>query len=120
MLVTIDHSSRTPLAEQIAACVRKGLADGTLRRGERLPPARALARTLEVNMHTVLRAYQLLKEEHLIELRPSRGAVVSAEAPASQALLVEACRHLVTLARTQGLGEEETIDLIRGHFRSSA
>ncbi|MBH1933012.1 GntR family transcriptional regulator [Streptomyces sp. AV19] len=116
MLVTIDHASRVPLAEQIAACVRRQLADGSLRPGERLPAARALARTLDVNVHTVLRAYQLLQAERLLELRPGRGAVVSADAPASRALAVEACRRFVRLARREGLSEGEAVAMVREEF----
>ena len=119
MLVTIDHASRTPLADQIAACVRRGLADGTIRKGERLPGARTLAATLGVNMHTVLRAYQHLNEERLIELRPGRGAVVTADTPASQALLIEACRHIVQLSRAHGLTQPETFALLQQQFESS-
>ncbi|MET9914591.1 GntR family transcriptional regulator [Streptomyces sp. NPDC006476] len=118
MLITIDHASRTSRAEQIAACVRRGLADGTIRKRERLPGARTLAATLDVNMHTVLRAYQQLNAEHLIELRPGRGAVVTADAPASQALLIEACRHIVRLSRAHGLTRPETLALLEQQFES--
>ncbi|MYR46119.1 GntR family transcriptional regulator [Streptomyces sp. SID5910] len=118
MLITIDPAARTSLAEQIAACVRRGLADGTLRRGERLPGARALAATLGVNMHTVLRAYQQLNDERLIELRPRRGAVVTTSTPTSRAVLIEACRRVVQLSRAHGLTQPETLALVEQQFRA--
>ncbi|MFI7137699.1 GntR family transcriptional regulator [Streptomyces massasporeus] len=111
MLVTIDRSSPLSLAEQIAASVRRNMADGKLRKGDRLPPARTLARTLDINMHTVLRGYQLLKDERLIELRPGRGAVVTADAP-SKALVIEACQHFIQLAQRTGMATPDIVQLV--------
>ena len=75
MLVRIDPGSTAPLFEQVAASLRRAVADGTLTAGEQLPPARELAGSLEINVHTVLRAYALLRDEGLIDLRRRRGAV---------------------------------------------
>ena len=111
MLVTINRSSPQSLAEQIAASVRRNMANGKLRKGDRLPPARALAHSLDINMHTVLRGYQILKEERLIELRPGRGAVITADAP-SQALVIEACRHFIHLAQRTGMTDPDILRLV--------
>ncbi|OKK14788.1 GntR family transcriptional regulator [Streptomyces sp. CB00455] len=119
MLVVIDHSSPVSLAEQIAAAVRRALAEGTLHMGERLPAARSLARTLDINVHTVLRGYQILKEEHLIDLRPGRGAVVMAASSPTQALVVDACRHFAHLARRAGLTEPDVLEMARSLFRTA-
>ncbi|MGW2781648.1 GntR family transcriptional regulator [Streptomyces populi] len=119
MLVTIDRSSHQSLAEQIAASVRRNMADGKLARGDRLPPARTLARSLDINMHTVLRGYQILKDEQLIELRPGRGAVVTADAP-SQALVIEACRHFIHLARRTGTADPDILQLVTDHLKPTA
>ncbi|MEV5510197.1 GntR family transcriptional regulator [Streptomyces orinoci] len=114
MLVRLDTTSPVPLGDQIAACVRGAIAEGSVRPGERLPAARALARSLGVNVHTVLRGYQRLREEGLIELRRGRGAVVTTEdtGPARARLLAGAAR-LVSEARSFGLGDEEILDLVR-------
>lgn len=77
MLITVDSASLVGLADQIAAQLRGQIADGLLGPGERLAPARQVAAGLGVNMHTVLRAYQLLRDDGLIELRRGRGAVVA-------------------------------------------
>ncbi|WP_330339343.1 GntR family transcriptional regulator [Streptomyces sp. NBC_00557] len=114
MLVTIDHASPMGLAEQIAASVRRSMAEGKLRKGDRLPSARALARTLGINMHTVLRGYQILKEDRLIDLRPGRGAVVTAEA-ASHAMVIEACLHFLQTARRSGMSSQEILSLVADH-----
>jgi GntR family transcriptional regulator len=76
MLIAIDHADSTPLFEQIAAAVRSGIADGSIRSGERMPTARELCASLDVNRNTVLHAYQALRDEGLIELRRGRGAIV--------------------------------------------
>ncbi|WP_329122665.1 GntR family transcriptional regulator [Streptomyces sp. NBC_01465] len=114
MLFRVDPTSATPLGDQIAACVRGALADSTLDAGERLPAARVLADTLGVNVHTVLRGYQQLREEGLIELRRGRGAVVvDGAAPAGRARLLERVRELAAEARELGLSEEEVVSLVR-------
>ncbi|MFD6420485.1 GntR family transcriptional regulator [Streptomyces sp. NPDC060198] len=113
MLVRIDPASSVPLSDQIAASVRRSMASGNLRIGDRLPSARALAASLSVNVHTVLRGYQALKTEGLIELRPGRGAVVTAFAPESRALLIEHCRQAARLAHQCGLSDEETLAVLR-------
>ncbi len=63
MLWQVDPSADAPLYEQLAASVRAEMAVGRLARGERLPSAKEVAAALDVNLHTVLRAYQLLRDE---------------------------------------------------------
>ena len=58
MLIKIDTESSRPLFEQVAGAVRAELAGGSLVPGDRLPPAKEIAAALEINVHTVLRAYQ--------------------------------------------------------------
>lgn len=118
MLIRVDPGSPVPLGEQIAARVRRAIADGEVAPGERLPPARALAESLGVNLHTVLRGYQRLRDEGLIELRRGRGAVVLAGTPA-RARLLEQVRSLVSEAQALGLSEDEVVGLVRSGLRAS-
>ncbi|GAA2792870.1 GntR family transcriptional regulator [Streptomyces showdoensis] len=114
MLFRVDPASSVPLGDQIAGCVRGALADGSAVPGERLPAARELADSLGVNVHTVLRGYQRLREEGLIELRRGRGAVIvpGAAAP-GRAQLVDGLRELVAEARRLGVTDAEFLDLAR-------
>ncbi|MDK8894121.1 GntR family transcriptional regulator [Corynebacterium sp. MSK006] len=82
MIIRTDPSDPTPIYRQIALQTAAQIRDGTLARGERLPTAAQLARSLEVNRNTTLQAYRLLRDEGLIDLRRGRGAVVRAAAPA--------------------------------------
>ncbi|MEE4597032.1 GntR family transcriptional regulator [Streptomyces sp. DSM 41524] len=113
MLFRVDPGSAVPLADQIAASVRGAIADGTVRPGERLPAARALGESLGVNVHTVLRGYQRLREEGLIDLRRGRGAVVTGDQPRARAGLLEGVQGLVDQARALGLSDEEVLTLVR-------
>ncbi|MBD0747576.1 GntR family transcriptional regulator [Streptomyces sp. CBMA152] len=114
MLFRVDPASPLPLGDQIAASVRRAIAEGTVGPGERLPAARALADSLGVNVHTVLRGYQRLREEGLIELRRGRGAVVvDTTSNRARAQLLVRVRELVDEARQLGLSEDEVLHLVR-------
>jgi GntR family transcriptional regulator len=58
----------------VAAEIRRAIAEGEAKPGERLPPARDLAAVLGVNHNTVLRALRDLRDEGLLEFRRGRGA----------------------------------------------
>ncbi|SDH26498.1 GntR family transcriptional regulator [Agrococcus jejuensis] len=80
MRFVVDPARAEPLHEQIARQVRAAFEAGELRQGERLPPARELADALDVNMHTVLRGYQSLRDLGLVELRRGAGARIRTDA----------------------------------------
>ncbi|MFI8192048.1 GntR family transcriptional regulator [Streptomyces sp. NPDC085946] len=99
--------------EQVAACVRRALADGTATPGDRLPPARRGAGSLGGNVHGVLRGYRRLRDEGLIELRRGRGAVITTTSGvADRARLTEAVHGLVTRARGIGPTDREFLTLV--------
>lgn len=109
--VAIDHSSPVPLHEQVAAAIRRAIADGEAGPGERLPPARDLAAVLGVNANTVFRALRTLRDEGLVEFRRGRGVSVTGIAP-GRSLLVAKAHELVTLARKCGYRPEELAKII--------
>ncbi|CAN5494542.1 GntR family transcriptional regulator [soil metagenome] len=98
MLLSVDPASTMPLFEQLAMGIRGQIIGGALRAGERLPAARDLADSLEVNVHTVLRSYQILRDEGFLDLRRGRGAVV-ADRARDYAQLAEHIDRLVAEAK---------------------
>ncbi|MGV8884838.1 MAG: GntR family transcriptional regulator [Microbacteriaceae bacterium] len=112
MLIRVDPGSPVPLFEQLAAAVRSEVLRESIRAGERLPAARDLASTLDINVHTVLRAYQLLRDEGLIDLRRGRGAVVTDRAR-EYAALAALLPQLVAEAKRLDLTPTALAALIR-------
>ena len=108
--VKIDRREPTELFEQVAAEIRRAIADGEAKPGERLPPARDLAAVLGVNTNTVLRSLRLLRDEGMLEFRRGRGVTV-AGTPEKGAVIARA-RELVRFARQQGYRRDELIQLI--------
>ncbi|MPY94977.1 MAG: GntR family transcriptional regulator [Acidimicrobiia bacterium] len=111
MLVKVDACSTEPIFRQVAAQVRAAVATGEVEPGDRLPPARELAGALGVNMHTVLRAYALLRDEGLVEMRRRRGVIVQGGAPA-RARLLGLATDLTAEARRQGMDLVATYRLL--------
>jgi len=109
--VNIDRSDPLPLHEQVAARIRRAIADGEAGPGERLPLAKDLAAVLGVNKNTVLRALHLLRDEGLLEFRRGRGITV-AGTPHRGAVLAQT-RNLVQFARRHGYDREELIQMIQ-------
>jgi GntR family transcriptional regulator len=103
VLFRIDPTSAEPLFAQLAAQVRSAVVRGDLAPGTRLPSARDLAASLDVNLHTVLHAYQDLRDEGLIELRRGRGAVVSERGVPDLSPLHDAIEALARTSRALGL-----------------
>src|SRR5204862_5236706 len=94
--VKVDRTGGVPLHEQVAAEIRRAIADGEAGPGERLPPARDLAAVLHVNRNTVLRALRLLRDEGLLEFRRGRGVTVAGTA--ERGAVVARAKELVHFA----------------------
>jgi GntR family transcriptional regulator len=111
--VYIDPTDPTPLHVQVAAAIRRSIAEGEATSGERLPPARDLAAVLGVNHNTILRALRTLRDEGLLEFRRGRGVTVTGAALQKSAVITMA-RELVEFARRQGYQREEVVRVIEG------
>jgi GntR family transcriptional regulator len=108
--VKVDRADPTDLYEQVAGEIRRAIADGEAKPGERLPPAKDLAAVLGVNANTVLRALRVLRDEGLLEFRRGRGISV-AGTPERGAVIARA-RDLVDFARLQGYRVDELVKII--------
>jgi GntR family transcriptional regulator len=110
--VKIDRDDPTLLHDQVAAQIRRAIADGEAKPGERLPPARHLAAVMHVNTNTVLRALRLLRDEGLLELRQGHGIRVTGT-PERGAVLTKVV-ELVQLGRQSGYTRSELARMIEG------
>jgi GntR family transcriptional regulator len=110
MDLRIDRGDPLPLAEQVAAEIRRAIAEGEAGPGDRLPLAKDLAAVIGVNKNTVLRALHLLRQEGLLEFRRGHGITV-AGTPEKSALLAQV-RDLVRSARRSGYRKSDLIAMI--------
>lgn len=110
--VKVDRSEALPLHDQVAAEIRRAIADGEAGPGERLPLAKDIAAVLGVNKNTVLRALHILRDEGLLEFTRGRGITVSGTPQRS--VVMSRVRELVDFARQHGYRRDEVIDMIAG------
>ena len=108
--VKIDKGDPTDLYEQVAGKIRRAIAEGEAKPGERLPPAKDLAAVLGVNANTVLRALRVLRDEGLLEFRRGRG--ISVAGTPERGVVVQQARELVAFARSQGYRVDELVEII--------
>ena len=108
--VKVDFSEDTPLYQQVAAEIRRAIADGEARPGERMPLAKDLATVLGVNTNTVLRALRQLRDEGMLEFRRGRGITVAGTP--ERGVVMARVRDLVAFARQQGYQPAEVIAMI--------
>ena len=77
MLIEIDFNSNEAIYVQLQNQIIMGIATDAIREGDTLPSVRQLADTVGINMHTVNKAYSILRQEGFIQLDRRRGAVVA-------------------------------------------
>jgi GntR family transcriptional regulator len=109
--VKVDRADPTPLHDQVAAHIRRSIAEGDAKPGDRLPPARDLAAVMGVNTNTVLRAMRALRDEGLLDFRRGHGIRVSGTPERS--VVAARARDLVAFARNQGYRPDELIAIIQ-------
>lgn len=110
--VKVDRADPLALHDQVAAEIRRAIADGEAGPGERLPLAKDMAAVLEVNKNTVLRALRILRDEGLLDFQRGRGITVAGTPERSA--VVKRVRDLVDFCRTQGYRPDEVIRIIEG------
>lgn len=115
MLLRVDPASALPLHEQLAGQLRGAIAGGDLEPGDRLPAAKELAASLDVNVHTLLRAIQALRDEGLLDVRRGRGTVVTDAAP-DVVNLAGLAAELVQQARHTGLTNQAIVELVEAQL----
>jgi GntR family transcriptional regulator len=107
----VDRTEHMPLHEQVAADIRRAIADGEAKPGERIPQAKDLAAVLGVNSNTVLRALRLLRDEGLLEMGRGRAIVVAGTA--ERGAVLTRMKDLVEFGRRHGYRREELVTMLQ-------
>ena len=121
MLLTLDFNLDVPIYQQIRDQIVLGVAQGRLAPGERLPSIRALAQEAGVNMMTVSKAYQLLRQEGYVVSDRRSGVCVAGSPPATglEERTRRALRLAVSEARLHAVPLEELLELCRSYYNQS-
>lgn len=99
MIVRIDFNSDEAIYMQLRNQIIFGIANSQIREGDNLPSVRDLADDIGINMHTVNKAYTILKQEGYVKLDRRKGAVVSIDSDKYKALLELKNEMRVALAK---------------------
>jgi GntR family transcriptional regulator len=108
--VKVDRSEPNALHDQVAAEIRRAIAEGEAVPGERLPLAKDMAAILGVNKNTVLRALHILRDEGLLDFQRGRGITVAGTI--EHGAVVKRVRELVEFCRIQGYRRDEVVEII--------
>ena len=119
MILQIDLTSSEPIYRQIRSQIVRGVASGELSSGDPLPSVRTLASDLGINMHTVNKAYAVLRDEGYVVMRGRSGAYIADAAhPLSDArareqynLIASGLMRLAVEYRARGGSEEDFVEL---------
>ncbi len=121
MFLKLDLQSETPIYMQLKMQIIEGMATGQLAPGEPLPSVRQLAADLGINLHTVNKAYTLLKHDGFIIIHRQKGVVVNSEnslkvSDEYLAQLKSSMRHIIAEAFCRGMEVDEFNKVCRDIF----
>ncbi|MCI8638183.1 MAG: GntR family transcriptional regulator [Coprococcus sp.] len=114
MLIKIDFNSSEAIYMQLRNQIIMGIAMEDIREGDELPSVRQLADHIGINMHTVNKAYNVLRQEGIIQLDRRRGAVICIDVDRLQALedMKEQLRILLAKGSCKRITKEEVHELV--------
>ena len=114
MLIEIDFNSDEAIYVQLQNQIIMGIAMNLIQEGDSLPSVRQLANTVGINMHTVNKAYSILRQEGFIQLDRRKGAVIAIDMDKARELLDmrEQLRVLLARGRCKNISEEEVHALV--------
>ena len=114
MILEVDFNSEEALYIQLRNQIIVGIATNRLKEGESLPSVRQLAESIGINMHTVNKAYTVLKQEGFVKVDRRRGAVIAIDADRISDLeqMRESLRVILARASCWNISREEVHALI--------
>ncbi|WP_373600788.1 GntR family transcriptional regulator [Paraclostridium bifermentans] len=122
MILNLDFNSEKPIYIQMREEIIKSIANGELEINESLPSVRAMAEEIGINLHTVSKAYNLLKDEGYINIDRRKGAIVN-ELPIDKTKenfenIKGQIELLVAESYLKGIKEDEFMDLCKNYFNN--
>ena len=114
MVIEIDFNSDEAIYVQLCNQIIMGIATSQLQEGENLPSVRQLADTIGINMHTVNKAYTVLRQEGFVNIDRRRGAVIAGDVKKARALqeMKETLAILLAKGSCRNISKEEVHALI--------
>jgi len=114
MLIKVDFNSDEALYMQLRNQIIIGIATSVIHEGDALPSVRQLADTIGINMHTVNKAYSVLKQEGFIRLDRRKGAVIAIDVDKINALaeMKEALTVLLAAGSCKNITRDEVHELV--------
>ena len=114
MIIEVDFNSDEAIYIQLCNQIIMGIATSVIHEGDSLPSVQRLADTIGVNMHTVNKAYSVLKREGYISLDKRRGAVISLDIDKLEELQVMKRQLQIVLARgcCKNISRQEVHELV--------
>ena len=125
MFIEIDFSSQDPIYQQLCDQIIMGIATNHFLEGETLPSVRMLADEIGINMHTVNKAYGILRDRGYVKVDRRRGAVVAVQNNKEKALeqVRQSMKQVAASAFCRGLSREElyhVVDSLYDEFEDDA
>lgn len=122
MILNLDFNSDIPIYTQIKEEIIKSIARGDLKINESLPSVRNMAEEIGVNLHTVNKSYNLLKDEGYINIDRRKGAVVNTLPLPKKDDNTEKIKSMLELLTAQsyllGISREEFIEQSNQFFNN--
>ena len=114
MILEVDFNSDEALYIQLRDQIIVGIATNRLKEGDPVPSVRQLAESVGINMHTVNKAYTVLKQEGFVKVDRRRGAVIAIDADRIQDVeeLRQAMRVILARASCRNISRQEVHALI--------
>lgn len=118
MLIEIDFQSEEAIYMQLRNQIIMGIAMSVIQEGDALPSVRQLADDIGINMHTVNKAYTVLRQEGFVTIDRRRGAVIALDVDKAQALAEMRNQLGVILAKAwcKDISREEVHELVDDIF----
>ena len=114
MYIEIDFNSDEAIYMQLRNQIIMGIATSAIREGDTLPSVRQLAQTVGINMHTVNKAYAVLRQAGFIQLDRRKGAVIALDVDKLKAVaeMREQLRIVLAQGRCKNISKEEVHELV--------